>query len=411
MEQANVKGTTWSNMELNILKEHYGNIEMNELMELLPGRTENAIWGMAFKLELKTRNSWNSEEIQILKENYGICSIEELLELLPDRKIHQIWQKAHTLGLKYSKTWSKEELEILQQHFNQLPMEELLIMLPKRNESGIRQKAFKLGLTEQKQRFAYHISEIKKKAGIYQIECTATGKLYVGGTKDLHARWCVHLHGLENGQHSNSKLQNDFNEYGLDEFRFKVIEFVEEHEQLTEREQCWMDKLEVIGDGGYNMLPFAGSAKGVHLKESTKEKLREYNVKNIIGMKADGTFVGEWKSLRAASRELDIPHNNISNCCKRKVSHCKEIIFLYASDYYADDFSIESELGNRHIENGQLLNRKRPIMQFDKDGAFVAEYETIREAARVTGFNHKNIQACCSGRSNTSNGFIWRYKG
>lgn len=52
-----------------------------------------------------------------------------------------------------------------------------------------------------------------------------------------------------------------------------------------------------------------------------------------------------------------------------------------------------------------------PILQFTKGGELVAEYPSLAEAHRQTGFAQANICRCAQGSSNYSHayGYIWRY--
>ena len=50
------------------------------------------------------------------------------------------------------------------------------------------------------------------------------------------------------------------------------------------------------------------------------------------------------------------------------------------------------------------------ILQFSKNGEFIAEYPSTHEAERQTGCNQGNICKCCKGRLKTCGGYIWRYK-
>ena len=50
------------------------------------------------------------------------------------------------------------------------------------------------------------------------------------------------------------------------------------------------------------------------------------------------------------------------------------------------------------------------ILQFSKDGEFIAEYPSIKEAERQTGCYHGNICNCCKGKYKSAGGFIWKYK-
>lgn len=50
------------------------------------------------------------------------------------------------------------------------------------------------------------------------------------------------------------------------------------------------------------------------------------------------------------------------------------------------------------------------ILQYSKDGTFIAEYPSTKEAERQTGVYHGNICNCCKGKYKTAGGFVWQYK-
>ena len=55
---------------------------------------------------------------------------------------------------------------------------------------------------------------------------------------------------------------------------------------------------------------------------------------------------------------------------------------------------------------------KKAVLQFTKDGKFVAEYPSTIEAARQTSINQGNISNCCNGRKSykSAGKYVWRYK-
>lgn len=57
---------------------------------------------------------------------------------------------------------------------------------------------------------------------------------------------------------------------------------------------------------------------------------------------------------------------------------------------------------------GQYNARQTPVLQFSKDGEFIAEYPSISEAERCFGCNH--IWDCCKGKRKSCGGYVWRYK-
>ena len=53
---------------------------------------------------------------------------------------------------------------------------------------------------------------------------------------------------------------------------------------------------------------------------------------------------------------------------------------------------------------------KNPVLQYSKDGEFIAEYNSALEAERKTGINNSNISQCCKGKRKSAGGYIWKYK-
>jgi group I intron endonuclease len=52
--------------------------------------------------------------------------------------------------------------------------------------------------------------------------------------------------------------------------------------------------------------------------------------------------------------------------------------------------------------------RRIVVLQYDKNGLFIKEWESIKLATKELKIN--NISACCKGKLNTAGGFKWEYK-
>ena len=69
--------------------------------------------------------------------------------------------------------------------------------------------------------------------------------------------------------------------------------------------------------------------------------------------------------------------------------------------------------GKHHSEETKKKIREntpsKPVLQFSKDGKFIAEYPSAHEAERQTGCNNQNICACCKGTRKSTGGYIWKY--
>ena len=52
----------------------------------------------------------------------------------------------------------------------------------------------------------------------------------------------------------------------------------------------------------------------------------------------------------------------------------------------------------------------KSIVQFNKNGNFINEYQSAREAERKTGINQGNICRVCQGERKSAGGYVWKYK-
>lgn len=89
-------------------------------------------------------------------------------------------------------------------------------------------------------------------AGIYIIKNLANGKVYVGSSANISARWCKHRIALEAGTHHSVKLQRAWAKYGRDAFSFEVVAIEKNREKRLALEQQFIDSLGVAGSpSGY----------------------------------------------------------------------------------------------------------------------------------------------------------------
>lgn len=111
-----------------------------------------------------------------------------------------------------------------------------------------------------------------KLSGVYKIENTLNGKIYVGSAVDFDSRWRQHLYQLGNNKHHSVKLQRAWNKYGGEAFVFLPLEVVEDMDQLLAREQHWLDELKAV-KCGYNICSIAGNTLGLPMSEENKIKM------------------------------------------------------------------------------------------------------------------------------------------
>jgi group I intron endonuclease len=99
-----------------------------------------------------------------------------------------------------------------------------------------------------------------KPAGVYQVKNLANGKMLLGSSLNLEGPLNRHRFMLKIGSHTNKALQQDWNELGLEEFLFEILEEVNIkddpnfnlNDELTLLEMIWLEKLQPL-QNGYNV--------------------------------------------------------------------------------------------------------------------------------------------------------------
>ena len=60
-------------------------------------------------------------------------------------------------------------------------------------------------------------------------------------------------------------------------------------------------------------------------------------------------------------------------------------------------------------KKGIKNHRHQPVLQYDEDGNFIREWDTMTEAETTLKITHK-IHYVCQGKRKTCGGYIWKYK-
>lgn len=118
--------------------------------------------------------------------------------------------------------------------------------------------------------------DLKNKSGTYHILNLVNKKLYIGSTNNLYKRMYEHYNNLIQNKHPNKHLQNAWNKYGEDNFRFFVNGINEDVSNLISDEQFRIDLfVKHSPDLLYNINLTAGSVLGFKHSNETKKKLSE----------------------------------------------------------------------------------------------------------------------------------------
>ena len=117
-----------------------------------------------------------------------------------------------------------------------------------------------------------------KYQGIYKIRNLLNGKVYIGQSVDLSSRF--RKHKAEVKREKKHPLYTSMQKYGIENFEFVILEWIEDVTLLNEREQYWMDFYKSYDRTfGYNVLTKAESCKGAILSKGHIEKIRNAIIK------------------------------------------------------------------------------------------------------------------------------------
>lgn len=193
------------------------------------------------------------------------------------------------------------------------------------------------------------------KDGTYAVYCHTTpdGKKYIGMTNTpIKVRF-------GNGKHySSSRFSEAIKKFGWENISHDILEYGLNEEEASQSEIRYIHKFNTLNPNkGYNV---ATGGKNGYVPNRTFTKETRKKIANAhMGLKA-------------------------SNESRKKMSS-----------------------SHKGLDNHQ----KKAVLKFTKDGIFLNEYSSLKQAAELNGICDINsIWRVCSGRRKTTGGFIWKYK-
>ena len=84
-------------------------------------------------------------------------------------------------------------------------------------------------------------SRVNAVSGIYKITNLINNKFYIGSSKNIESRWAYHKAKFKSNEETSNKLYSDFKKFGLENFKFEILEKCSSN--IKEKEQEYIDKL------------------------------------------------------------------------------------------------------------------------------------------------------------------------
>lgn len=185
----------------------------------------------------------------------------------------------------------------------------------------------------------YNIKEIEDlyKTGIYKILCLGNNKIYIGSAcgfkskpikkNGFYRRWNEHIRDLKLNKHKNKHLQNAWNKYGKENFKFEIIEFCD-HTEALKKEEYYINFFKTTDHNiGFNMLKrhlanytkFSKEHKQ-KISNALKGKKRPLEVvqkwsNKVQQIDENQLIVAEYYSIAEAERQTGIQRQDIGQAC------------------------------------------------------------------------------------------------
>ena len=197
--------------------------------------------------------------------------------------------------------------------------------------------------------------ELTKLSGIYSIVNKINYKQYIGHSKNITFRWYYHLNNLMESKHPNSKLQEDFNIYGLSAFDFSILELVEGKNNLVLKEQEYLNKLNF--NENYNIY---NSIKVE--QESDIDKFTDYIISNWLVR--DVKDLEQYKIYKDEDKQEIINKAiecNIINLQKSKITFNKVMNFI------ENNLNFNVVTKRKKFKNWSLSYTYKLIVDFEED--------------------------------------------
>lgn len=234
------------------------------------------------------------------------------------------------------------------------------------------------------------------KTGIYTIENTVNGKLYVGYATDIWVRWSGHRYNLNRNNHANPHLQSAVNKYGIDKFLFEILEECEE-QYLCSQEHWWCNMLNVHNRKyGYNERPTNPNGSSRASEESKKKMsiVRKAMVTDELRERCRKTMTG---------RKPTEQQRKLQSERKKKMWENPEIRKRIVTG--------EHRKRPKQGERIKLLHNKQ-VIQYTKNGDYVQVWGSINEAAKEVKVHPSTIGQCINPNkiNKTAGGYVWKLK-
>lgn len=246
--------------------------------------------------------------------------------------------------------------------------------------------------------------------GIYKIVNDVNGKIYIGQSININARWKDHVNSLRRGVSRCTLLQRAWNKYGEEHFYFEILELCSE-DMLDAVEIKYINLYNSCNvNVGYNIE--SGGNQQKHLADETKRKIGDAN----RGRRHSDESKKKMSESRAGEKN-GMYGKSHSEESKKKMSDAKKGKPGHPRTDYQKECARLANLGKYVSEETRkkISEANKGRVPHNKNARLVYCVELKRvfqcpsDASKELGINSGNIVACCERTRKTCGGYHWIY--
>ena len=245
---------------------------------------------------------------------------------------------------------------------------------------------------------------MERKSGIY-MWTSPSGKSYIGQSVDLQKRKWAFLHfGDRYGGQKINRARKKYSHKSL--WNYKVLEYCG-IDKLDERERYYIELYDTINNG-YNCE--SGGNENKIVSDESKQKMSEAKKGKYCGENSPlyGKHLTEEQKRKLSEvmkgkycgEKHPMWGRHLTEEQKRKISEAKK----------GENNPLYGKHRDDETKDKIRLRHNKAVVQYTKEGEFVAEYESALMAKNITGINNSHIGDCCLGKRKSAGGFKWTFK-
>jgi len=217
--------------------------------------------------------------------------------------------------------------------------------------------------------------------GIYKIT-SPSNRIYIGQSVNIEKRFISYKRMYVKNE-KQIKLHRSFLKYGVINHTFEIAKECLESE-LNNYERHYQELYNCLNVGLNCILTKTNDRSG----KASFDTLQRMS----IAQKGNNNWLGK-------------KHNQIS---KDKISIANK------GRKYSDEINASKGRKGRESNRKGIFSadnpRSKKVIQYDKNGIIINEWNCIMDIVRQLNFSAGNISSCCNNKMKTYKSFIWKFK-